>query len=178
MRCRAPLHSTLASSLVAAMALAVTGCGRMVLGRLPGVAQDSGSDGADASSAPDEAADRVAGDMSDAADSAPDGDAVSDAGDTARGDAADAGPDGTLPRPDAGTVAWVNDGTAIIDDSGRLFLSVDAPATKSFLHVGWDTGEKAADWSYAQGTLGFRCFAAGQILLEGQDDLFALSNDG
>ena len=66
MRCRAPLHITLGSSLVAAMALAVTGCGQMVLGRLPGVAHDSGSDGADASSAPDAVADQVAGDMSDA----------------------------------------------------------------------------------------------------------------
>lgn len=105
-------------------------------------------------------------------------DAGSDARDTAPGDAADAGPDRAAPRPDAGTVAWVNDGTAMIDDAGRLFLSVDAPAMKSFLHVGWDTGQKAADWSYAQGTLSFRCFAAGRILLEGPDGLFALSNDG
>ena len=70
MRCRSPLHHPL-GSFVLAMALAITGCGRMVLGRLPAVAQDGGSDSADASHAADEAADRVAGDMSDVADSAP-----------------------------------------------------------------------------------------------------------
>jgi len=167
MECRAALHIT----LVLAMALAGMGCRRMVLGRLPAVAQDAGSNGADASPAPDGVADRGLGAVSDARDSARDG--VPD------GDAdADARPDAAAPRPDAGTVAWINDGTAVIDDTGRLFLSVDAPAMKSFLHVGWDTGEKAADWSFAQGTLSFRCFAAGRILLEGLDGLFALSSDG
>jgi hypothetical protein len=170
MPCRSPLHLPLGSSLVLATALAIMGCGRMILGRLPAVAQDGGSDSVDASQAADEAADS-------AADSGPIEDAGSDARDTAPGDAADAGAD-AAPRPDAGTVAWINDGTAIVDDIGRLFLSVDAPAMKSFLHVGWNTGVKAGDWSYAQGTLGFRCFAAGRILLEGPDGLFALSNDG
>lgn len=162
MQCRSPPRITLGSSLVLAMALTVVGCGRMVVGRLPRAAPDGGSDSADASRAPD---------------SGPDG-VVSDARDTAPADANDAGPDRAADRPDAGTVAWINDGTAIVDDTGRLFLSVDAPATKSFQHVGWDTGTKAADWSYAQGTLGFRCFVAGRILLEGLDSLFALSNDG
>src|SRR3954453_4603726 len=127
MPCRSPLYPPLGSSLVLATALAIMGCGRMILGRLPAVAQDGGSDSADASQAADEAADI-------AADSGPIEDAGSDARDTAPGDAADAGAD-AAPRPDAGTVAWINDGTAIVDDIGRLFLSLDAPAMKSFLHV-------------------------------------------
>src|SRR6478672_2719225 len=102
MPCRSPPHLPL-GSFVLAMALAITGCGRMILGRLP--AQDGGSDSADASHAADEAADRVVGDVSDVADSAP-----------------DSGP--VEPRPDAGTVAWIKDGTAMVDDTGRLFLSV------------------------------------------------------
>src|SRR3954471_1002592 len=115
MPCRSPLHLPLGSSLVLAMALAITGCGRMILGRLPAVAQDGGSDSADASPAADEAAES-------APDSGRSDDAGGDARDTAPGDAA--GADGAAPRPDAGTVAWINDGTAMVDDTGRLFLSV------------------------------------------------------
>src|SRR5437764_13722504 len=105
---RSPFHLPLGSSVVLAMALAIMGCGRMILGRLPAVAQDSGSVSADASQAADEAADG-------APDSAPSDDAESDARDTAPRDGADAGAD-AAPRPDAGTVAWINDGTAMVDD--------------------------------------------------------------
>ncbi|HEV8200015.1 MAG TPA: PQQ-binding-like beta-propeller repeat protein [Candidatus Polarisedimenticolia bacterium] len=164
----------------------------MSLGRLPGGGQDAGSDGVDARDALDAPADRADGGGGGGDDGrdgpygdAPDG-AGADAGDSGRGDAADAAPGDAFDarpevdsaRPDAGTVAWIKDGMAVIDDVGRLFLSVDAPARKSFMHVGWDTGEKAADWSYTQGTLAFRCFVANEILLEGQDGLFAFAKTG